>query len=283
MGATPWRRRAEAPRCANQYVHLPGARRSAGAAFPSQAARRWRATPKGRQGPGDGQLCPCPKGPDATLQRGIGACEVGAALAPTAYHDPDLRTTRVAHDRVLASCPGHGMMRVPREAQVTVQALWCEVLLQALTDGLNGLPAQDHVTGDSTELDARSYILVPNLDFEMVCQLAGAEPEAMRRDFRVRLARRDPLNSHELWGNRRAANKPARKHVPTYTYQGRSLTLREWAEISECSRELLMDRVNRQGWCIERALTEPVGRRMPKPSRSDQAQVAQISRGLSGL
>ena len=175
------------------------------------------------------------------------------------------------------------MIEHTREAQVSVQALWCEVLLQALTDGLNGLPASGQVSGPDAEMDARSYILVPNPDFDLVCDYAGAEPEAVRRDFRAQLARRDPWGPHKVWGNPRAKRKPAVKPTQTFTHQGRSLTLREWAELSGISRELLLERVNRRGWSIARALTEPVGRRMPKPSRSDRSQVTQITQGLSGL
>jgi hypothetical protein len=184
---------------------------------------------------------------------------------------------------VLASWPHSAMIKAPREALVSVQALWCEVLLQALTDGLNSPPARHAFRWADRDLHPRDYILVPNADFELVCDLAGADPDAVRRDFRVRLTQKDPTGPHEPWGHRRESSKPAAKPVPTYHHEGRSLTLREWAEVSGVSREVLMNRVNRYGWSIERALTEPLGRRMPKPSRSDRAQVERIAHRLSAV
>ena len=85
------------------------------------------------------------------------------------------------------------------------------------------------------------------------------------------------------WGELTASPKPEARSAPTFTYEGRTLTLHDWAEASDNSFELLSQRVNRLGWPIERALTEPIGRRTPKPSRADPAQVTRIARGLSGF
>lgn len=165
---------------------------------------------------------------------------------------------------------------------MTVQALWRSVLLQALTDGLNSPPVSGAFIEAGEEIPPRDYILISNPDFEMVCVFAGADPEALRRDFRVRLAERDPLRPRETWEIPKSNRRPP-KSTATFTHKGRTLTLGEWADSSGLSRGLLMDRVNRLGWSIERALTEPTGRRMPKPSYSDPAKVMRIAGGLRTL
>ena len=172
------------------------------------------------------------------------------------------------------------MMKPIKEAGLSIEALWREVLLQALTDGLNSPPVSDAILGAGAEIPPRDYILVPNADFELVCQYAGADPDALRRDFQARLATRDPRGVHKT-RDRRMSKKRAPKPPTTSICQERLLTLREWADRSGFSRKLLLDRVNRLGWSIERALTEPVGRRMPKPSRSDWAQVERILSRMS--
>lgn len=49
-----------------------------------------------------------------------------------------------------------------------------------------------------------------------------------------------------------------------YEFDGESHTLAEWAEIAGINRFTLWSRVNKQGWSIERALTEPVASLRPK-------------------
>jgi hypothetical protein len=75
-----------------------------------------------------------------------------------------------------------------------------------------------------------------------------------------------PATPPEPWHAR------GRKHA----YEGHALTLREWAERTGLPNEVLQTRLNRRNWPIECALTEPLGRRMPKPSRSEPDQVAWI-------
>ncbi len=163
---------------------------------------------------------------------------------------------------------------------MTVEALWREVLLIALTDALHGIAANASIDDVRRPMDARDYILVPNPDFTLVCSLADLEPEAVRSEFAARLAQLGSARPPRTWRDLTADAKPKLPSEPSYTYQGRSLSLREWAEVSGMPRPLLMNRVNRRGWPIERALTQPVGRRMPKPSRSDQEQVRRILREL---
>ncbi|WP_055725567.1 hypothetical protein [Rubellimicrobium mesophilum] len=129
--------------------------------------------------------------------------------------------------------------------------------------------------------DARGYILTPNPDFAMVCHLAGLDPEAVRRGFRARLAEADTSAAQAPRQVARTHHDPGPTPSRTYSYGGQALTLREWAERAGLTYELLQTRVGRRSWPIERALTEPVGRRMPKPSRSEPKQVAHILERLA--
>ncbi len=45
------------------------------------------------------------------------------------------------------------------------------------------------------------------------------------------------------------------------TYNGKKMTIAEWAEILGVKRETLWNRLNNLGWAIEKAITEPIKRR----------------------
>ena len=61
------------------------------------------------------------------------------------------------------------MMRPIKGVRLSIEALWREVLLQALTDGLNSPPVSDPILGAGAEIPPRDYILDPNADYELVC------------------------------------------------------------------------------------------------------------------
>lgn len=60
--------------------------------------------------------------------------------------------------------------------------LWCEVLLLAVTDAIEGL--RGHRAPKKTKIKqivaARRFITVPNRDFNELCELAGVNPDAVR-------------------------------------------------------------------------------------------------------
>ena len=162
---------------------------------------------------------------------------------------------------------------------MSVQALWREVLLIALTDALHGVPANTSIDDVRHPMDARLRLrpecrLRPGLPAGRPGAAGGAG------HLQDRLTRLGSGRPPRTWRDLAIGLKPKLPSEPFYTYQGSSLTLPEWAEVLGVPRPLLMNRVNCRGWSVERALTEPVGRRMPKPSRGDQEQVRTILREL---
>jgi hypothetical protein len=70
------------------------------------------------------------------------------------------------------------------------KSLWCEVLMQAVADALNG-PRGEALNRErkiQSIVDARNYVTQPNEDCDIVCALAGVNPEALRARMRVLIA-----------------------------------------------------------------------------------------------
>lgn len=61
----------------------------------------------------------------------------------------------------------------------------------------------------------------------------------------------------------RITKKPNLK-IRELTFEGRTQTIKEWAEELEMLWPTLYDRVNRNGWSVEEALTTPLGQRRKK-------------------
>lgn len=61
----------------------------------------------------------------------------------------------------------------------------------------------------------------------------------------------------------RVTKKPNLK-IRELTFEGRTQTIKEWAEELEMPWPTLYDRVNRNGWSVEEALTTPLGQRRKK-------------------
>lgn len=57
--------------------------------------------------------------------------------------------------------------------------------------------------------------------------------------------------------------KPSLK-IKELTFDGRTQTIKEWAEELEMPWPTLYDRINRNGWTVEEALTIPLGGRRKK-------------------
>lgn len=70
-------------------------------------------------------------------------------------------------------------------------------------------------------------------------------------------------NDHEAEPENAGIKKPNLK-IHELTYEGRTQTIREWAEELEMPWPTLYDRVNRNGWTTEEALTIPLGGRRKK-------------------
>lgn len=53
-------------------------------------------------------------------------------------------------------------------------------------------------------------------------------------------------------------------HIKELTYAGKTQTIREWANELNMPWATLYDRINRNGWTVEEALTIPLGERRKK-------------------
>ena len=61
------------------------------------------------------------------------------------------------------------------------RALWCEVLMMAITDATNGIcEAPTQAARISAVERARRFLTNPNADFNELCYLAGVDPQATR-------------------------------------------------------------------------------------------------------
>lgn len=73
----------------------------------------------------------------------------------------------------------------------------------------------------------------------------------------------DKKNDRESESKKSGIKKPNLK-IHELTYDGRTQTIREWANELEMPWPTLYDRVNRNGWTTEEALTIPLGGRRKK-------------------
>ena len=139
-------------------------------------------------------------------------------------------------------------------------ALWQEVLRLAVDEALHGpLEASKLPVGDTVGKvwqRARDYILVPNADFAVVCQLAGLEPDAVREA----MARQFAGHPVSEAGRPRyiVKAKPAKPKAERtrYTYKGETLTVPEWARRTGVPESRIRHRLN-NCWTLEEALTAP--------------------------
>ena len=83
----------------------------------------------------------------------------------------------------------------------------------------------------------------------------GPKPEGATLDRIDGSGNYEPGNCR--WATRETQNRN-RNNVKRYDYDGRSLTIPEWAEVMGLTQGQLHDRINRYGWSVERALTTKV-------------------------
>ena len=105
------------------------------------------------------------------------------------------------------------------------RTMWQAALLQTIDDAING------VAGPSREADkrlkqikaARLYLTEPNEDCDMVCAMAGIDPDALRRRIQILLV--DAATPEELVSRKRKSGT-GRK----LTLNGETKTITEWAD-----------------------------------------------------
>lgn len=70
------------------------------------------------------------------------------------------------------------------------KALWAEVLSVAIIDALTGVVGLSGSADEKVRAieEARAYLLQPNRDFEIVCGLAGLDPDAVRDRLTTQIA-----------------------------------------------------------------------------------------------
>lgn len=112
--------------------------------------------------------------------------------------------------------------------------LWQAVLLQAVTDALEGV-ASGGSTSNETRIrmteEARRYLTTPSQDLSTVCNLAGLDPVAVMEAMRKRIAAAP--TPEELIGKPKPAKpRPSRIgcNAKLISHAGETMTLRQWSE-----------------------------------------------------
>lgn len=63
--------------------------------------------------------------------------------------------------------------------------------------------------------------------------------------------------------------------ITELTYNGKTQSIKAWAEEVGLQRAALYDRINRHGWSTEEALTIPAGERRKKPAKTEEAETVE--------
>lgn len=162
--------------------------------------------------------------------------------------------------------------------------IWQAVLLQAVTDALEGVPGGMGNRDTRLRLteDARRYLTRPSKDLSTVCALAGLDPEAVIERMRKQIAAA-PTPEELIGAPRRSrtyekkprAPKPYKtasaaigrnsKEPALIAFNGESLTVKEWSARTGINKASIYFRLG-SGWTVEDALTVPNGgKRQPAP------------------
>ncbi|WP_127111718.1 hypothetical protein [Shimia sediminis] len=151
------------------------------------------------------------------------------------------------------------------------KALWQEVLLLQVDDALLGATGANTRKHRIVLIDkARAYLTTPSSDLETVCTLAGIDMAALIEAMRAKIA--NAPSPTEL-ASRRKANaatlrkrpkQPQPKRVKIadrpITFNGTTLTIQQWADRTGLTAMQIYSRL-RQGFTVERALTQPMNKR----------------------
>lgn len=121
---------------------------------------------------------------------------------------------------------------------------WRAVIEQHLRDGIaRGISS----TMRYARRDARAWFAARDPSFYYICELAGLDPDDLGTRAAVLFEKADR-------GEIKASRK--RKHT-LYRYNGKSLDLVQWSELTGIDLGTLQKRITKLGWSIERALSEP--------------------------
>ena len=151
------------------------------------------------------------------------------------------------------------------------RALWREVLLLQIDDALHGA-AGIRDTADRIRAieDARNLLSKPSPQLDHLCALADIDPDAVVRRIGARIAKAPTPAA--LAANKKASIETLFKRAKTpkakiikyvdrkVTCNGETLTMPQWAERTDLTVAQIATRL-RQDWTVERALTQPLGKR----------------------
>jgi hypothetical protein len=128
------------------------------------------------------------------------------------------------------------------------QALWRAVVDQAIADASGRSNCKPF-----ERTNARDWLLTPNRNFSYVCALADLEPDYVRKLAHKAIE----ANAHKVKAKPEPKPRPKRPRMPRGTlfeYNGRTMTLPQWAKEIGCSKQTLYWRIT-SGWTIERAIS----------------------------
>lgn len=138
--------------------------------------------------------------------------------------------------------------------------LWRAVIQQAFSDAAT-FPSSKKAWAASVDADretAREWLTTPSDDFDEVCALADWEPSQVRKEALAYIAEADARREAGQSAKPKKVKPPKpTRQITRYTYQGETLTVREWAERTGFKADTIRARLL-DNWPIGRALTEPV-------------------------
>ena len=126
-----------------------------------------------------------------------------------------------------------------------LKELWEAVIRQALTD------AASRSIDPAESEEARNWLTIPNKDFDLACELANKCPIRTRREAIRTLA--------ELDARPKRAKRQCKcqRLAKTYSFEGQTLTLRQWADVKDLPLTTIRGRLSK-GWSLERILSTPL-------------------------
>lgn len=137
--------------------------------------------------------------------------------------------------------------------------LWQEVLLRTIEDAILGPVQVDETAKPRIIAQARRYLTTPGKDLAMVCSFAGIDMGALIERMKKQI--REAPAPKELLAAPRKTRAAFTKQIPreqkaieTYTFNGETLTIRQWAEKTGLSYSLVYNRISR-GWPVSDAVT----------------------------
>lgn len=165
------------------------------------------------------------------------------------------------------------------------RALWQEVLLRQVDDATSG-PSGVSGVKDRTNIikDARAFLTKRSRQFENLCLFAGLEMDAVIMAMRTKIEDAPPVA--DLATNRKKSRAIQMKRTKEtkakqikcvdrlITCKGVTLTMAQWANRTGLTVSQIASRI-RNDWTVERALTQPMGKRNRGWGMTGAAHIAQ--------